>query len=258
MVNLSPRVMSNNLLCVESLNKYFPGLNEPKRVLEDINFTLSSWDSLAIMGPSGCGKTTLLLIIAGLLPSSGGLVKIDGEPIDGPTRKIGLVLQEYGFFPWKTVGANILLGANIQKLKIPEKRLSEFKSVLGIEGLDHLYPHQLSGGQRQRVALARALILRPALLLLDEPFAAIDAITRERLQDRLLAVFGQRQFSFIIVTHNIEEAIFLGKRILVLDNRTPGIKTVLENPGVGDLHYRTKPSFFELSTKLRNILEELD
>ena len=258
MGNLSPRVMSNNLLCVESLSKYFSGLNEPKKVLEDVNFTISSWDSLAIMGPSGCGKTTLLLIIAGLLPSSGGLIKIYGEPINGPTRKIGLVLQEYGLFPWKTVGANILLGANLQKLKIPEKRLSEFKSVLGIEGLDHLCPQQLSGGQRQRVALARALILRPALLLLDEPFAAIDAITRERLQDRLLAVFGQRQFSFIIVTHNIEEAIFLGKRILVLDNRASGVKTVLENPGVGDSQYRTKPSFFELSTRLRGILEELD
>jgi NitT/TauT family transport system ATP-binding protein len=250
--------MSNNLLCVESLSKSFPDLNEPKMVLDDVSFTLSSWDSLAIMGPSGCGKTTLLLMIAGLLPSSGGFIKIDGEPINGPTRKIGLVLQEYGLFPWKTVGANILLGANLQKLKIPEKRLSEFKSVLGIEGLDHLYPHQLSGGQRQRVALARALILRPALLLLDEPFAAIDAITRERLQDRLLAVFGQRQFSFIIVTHNIEEAIFLGKRILILDNSASGVSTIMENSGVGDPHYRTKSAFFELSTKLRNILEELD
>jgi len=250
--------MSNNLLCVESLSKSFPDLNEPKMVLDDVSFTLSSWDSLAIMGPSGCGKTTLLLMIAGLLPSSGGFIKIDGEPINGPTRKIGLVLQEYGLFPWKTVGANILLGANLQKLKIPEKRLAEFKSVLGIEGLDHLYPHQLSGGQRQRVALARALILRPALLLLDEPFAAIDAITRERLQDRLLAVFGQRQFSFIIVTHNIEEAIFLGKRILILDNSASGVSTIMENPGVGDPHYRTKSAFFELSTKLRNILEELD
>lgn len=250
--------MSNNLLCVESLSKSFPNLNEPKKVLENVSFTLSSWDSLAIMGPSGCGKTTLLLMIAGLLPSSGGFIKIDGEPINGPTRKTGLVLQEYGLFPWKTVGANILLGANLQRLKIPEKRLSEFKNVLGIEGLDHLYPHQLSGGQRQRVALARALILRPALLLLDEPFAAIDAITRERLQDRLLTVFGQRQFSFIIVTHNIEEAIFLGKRILILDNSASGVSTIIENPGVGDPHYRTKSAFFELSTKLRNILEELD
>ena len=250
--------MSSNLLSVESLSKSFPGLNGPKRVLEDVSFTLSSWDSLAIMGPSGCGKTTLLLIIAGLLPSSGGFIKIDGESINGPTRKIGLVLQEYGLFPWKTVGANILLGARLQKMVIPDKKIGELKNVLGIEGLDHFYPHQLSGGQRQRVALARALILRPSLLLLDEPFAAIDAITRERLQDRLLTVFGQRQFSFIIVTHNIEEAIFLGKRILILDNRASGISTIVDNPGVGDPHYRTKPAFFALSTKLRDILEELE
>jgi NitT/TauT family transport system ATP-binding protein len=250
--------MSSNLLSVESLSKSFPGLDGPKRVLQDVSFALSSWDSLAIMGPSGCGKTTLLLIIAGLLPSSGGFIKIDGESINGPTRKIGLVLQEYGLFPWKTVGANILLGARLQKMVIPDKKIGELKNVLGIEGLDHLYPHQLSGGQRQRVALARALILRPSLLLLDEPFAAIDAITRERLQDRLLTVFGQRQFSFIIVTHNIEEAIFLGKRILILDNRASGISTIVDNPGVGDPHYRTKPAFFALSTKLRNILEELE
>jgi NitT/TauT family transport system ATP-binding protein len=250
--------MSNNLLSVESLNKSFPGPNEPKKVLEDISFTLSPWDSLAIMGPSGCGKTTLLLIIAGLLPSSGGSVKIEGESINGPTRKIGLVLQEYGLFPWKTVGANILLGAHLQKMEITAKKLSELKSVLGIEDLDHLYPHQLSGGQRQRVALARALILRPSLLLLDEPFAAIDAITRERLQDRLLTVFGQRQFSFIIVTHNIEEAIFLGRRILILDNHASDINTIVDNPEVGDPNYRTKPAFFSLSTKLRGILEKLD
>lgn len=250
--------MSNNLLSVESLGKSFSGPGESKKVLENVSFTLSSWDSLAVMGPSGCGKTTLLLIIAGLLPSSVGFVKIDGEPINGPARKIGLVLQEYGLFPWKTVGANILLGAHLRKIKVPEKIVMELKSVLGIEGLDQLYPHQLSGGQRQRVALARALILRPSLLLLDEPFAAIDAITRERLQDRLLTVFRQRAFSFIIVTHNIEEAIFLGKRILVLDKCGSGVSTIVDNPEVGDLHYRTKPSFFSLSTKLRAILEGVD
>ena len=250
--------MSNNLLSVESLYKSFPGLLEPKKVLGDVSFQISSWDSLAIMGPSGCGKTTLLLIIAGLLSSSGGSVRIDGEFIDGPTRKIGLVLQEYGLFPWKTVGANILLGAHLRKMDVPVKRVMELKSALGIEGLDHLYPHQLSGGQRQRVALARALILRPSLLLLDEPFAAIDAITRDRLQDKLMTVFGQRQFSFIIVTHNIEEAIFLGRRILVLDNRASGINTIVDNPDAGDPHYRTKPTFFEVSTKLRKILEALE
>jgi NitT/TauT family transport system ATP-binding protein len=250
--------MSDNFFTVQGLSKSFPGIVEPKIVLRNISFDLSPWDSLAIMGPSGCGKTTLLLVMAGLLSANGGSVRIEGEPVNRPTTKIGLVLQEYGLFPWKTAGANIVLGARLQRIGVPEQRLADLKSVLGIEGLEHLYPHQLSGGQRQRVALARALLLRPSLLLLDEPFAAIDAITRERLQNRLLALFGQRQFSFIIVTHNIEEAIFLGRKILVLDSRTAGVKTIIDNPEVGDPQYRTKPGFFERSTSLRTVLEDME
>jgi NitT/TauT family transport system ATP-binding protein len=128
------------------------------------------------------------------------------------------------------------------------------KRDLGIEDLDHLYPAQLSGGQRQRVALARAILLRPSLLLLDEPFAAIDTLTRERLQNGLLAVFNERRFSFIVVTHSFDEAIFMGKRIMVLDNRA-GITSILENPAAGDPDYRSKPEFFERSLELRRILE---
>ncbi|HBA53829.1 ABC transporter ATP-binding protein [Syntrophorhabdus aromaticivorans] len=250
--------MSSSFFAVDRLGKVFAGPKGPKTVLRNISFSLSDWDSLAIMGPSGCGKTTLLLIVAGLLPPTEGTARLEGEAIDRPSRKVGLVLQEYGLFPWKTAGANILLGARLQRMKIPEKKVAELKSTLGIEGLDHLYPHQLSGGQRQRVALARALLLRPSLLLLDEPFAAIDAITRERLQNRLLTVFGQRRFSFIIVTHSIEEAVFLGRTILVLDNGTAGIKTMIDNPLVGDLHYRSKPEFFEYGNKLRAILEDME
>jgi NitT/TauT family transport system ATP-binding protein len=130
------------------------------------------------------------------------------------------------------------------------------KKKLDIEGLDHLYPAQLSGGQRQRVALARALLLNPMPLLLDEPFAAIDTVTRERLQNQLLDAFQQRHFSYIIVTHNIEEAVFLGRRIIVLDNGIPSIKTIIENPGMGDSDYRNQPAFFNLTKELRKILEE--
>jgi NitT/TauT family transport system ATP-binding protein len=215
---------------------------------------LSSHDSLAVVGPSGCGKTTLLLMIAGLLTPSEGSILLEGEEVKGATTKAGVVLQHYGLFPWKTVASNITLGARLQKRKVSNEELQGVKKELGIEGLDHLYPAQLSGGQRQRVALARAILLRPSLLLLDEPFAAIDTITRERLQMGLLDVFGRRVFSFIIVTHNFEEAVFLGRKILVLDSGR-GIRALIDNEAAGDPAYRSTPRFFERAVELRRILE---
>lgn len=247
-------VTSLDLLRVRGLGKTFSSGSDSKTVLKEVSFDLSRNDSLAIVGPSGCGKTTLLLMIAGLLPASEGSVWLEGDTITGPTKKIALVLQHYGLFPWKTVGANISLGARLQKIKPAERELQETKNVLGIGDLDHLYPAQLSGGQRQRVALARAILLRPSLLLLDEPFAAIDTITRERLQNGLLTVFNQRKFSFIIVTHSFEEAIFMGKRVLVLHNE-PDMSTLLDNPDAGDPDYRSRPEFFERTLELRRVLE---
>ncbi len=245
------------LLRVAEVQKTFFDANESKTVLNRVNFTLSMSDSLAVVGPSGCGKTTLLLMIAGLLPATRGAILFGCEVVEGPNRKIALVLQHYGLFPWKTVAANIMLGAKLQKIRVSDAELMDVKKALNIEDIDHLYPDQLSGGQRQRVALARAILLRPSLLLLDEPFAAIDTITRERLQNGLVTVFNERRFSFIIVTHNIEEAVFLGRRIIVLENGAEGIRTVLNNPGAGDLGYRNSPEFFKLTLALRNILENL-
>jgi NitT/TauT family transport system ATP-binding protein len=245
---------SPELLTVTGLGKTFFGGAEPKTVLKEISFGLSHKDSLAIVGPSGCGKTTLLLMIAGLLPATAGSVRLEGNEITGPTKRIALVLQHYGLLPWKTVGANITLGAKLQKIDVADNELEGVKRELGIDDLDHLYPAQLSGGQRQRVALARAILLRPSLLLLDEPFAAIDTLTRERLQNGLLAVFDERRFSFIIVTHSFDEAIFMGRRILVLDNKA-AISAVIDNPGAGDPGYRSRPEFFERSLWLRNVLE---
>lgn len=245
------------LLRVAEVQKTFFDANESKAVLSRISFSLSMSDSLAVVGPSGCGKTTLILMIAGLLPATGGAILFGGEAVEGPNRKIALVLQHYGLFPWKTVAANIMLGARLQKIRVSDEELMDVKRALSIEDIDHLYPDQLSGGQRQRVALARAVLLRPSLLLLDEPFAAIDTITRERLQGGLVTVFNERRFSFIIVTHNIEEAVFLGRRIIVLENGAAGIKTMLDNPGAGDPGYRNSPEFFKLTLALRNILEEL-
>jgi NitT/TauT family transport system ATP-binding protein len=195
-------------------------------------------------------------MLGGLLPPTEGEIRLDGESVLCPSRKMALVLQEYGLFPWKTAGANITLGARVQKIRVPREQLDALKKELGIEALDHLYPHQLSGGQRQRVALARALLLRPRLLLLDEPFAALDTITRERLQGHLLTLFHHRRFSFIIVTHNIEEGVFLGRRILMLDGQGGRIKTIVDNPGVGELDHRNSPQFFQRVKELREILED--
>lgn len=249
---------SGKFLAVEGLGKTFQNENESKAVLEGVDLELAFRDCLAIVGPSGCGKTTLLLAIAGLIPPTAGAITFRDGPLAAPERRIALVLQHYGLFPWKTVGANITLGARLQRIEVPDKRLCSVKKELDIEGLDHLYPAQLSGGQRQRVALARALLLNPLLLLLDEPFAAIDTVTRERLQNNLLDVFAQRRFSFIIVTHNIEEAVFLGRRIVVLDGNARGIKTIMDNPGMGAAQYRNDPVFFERTTELRGILEGLE
>lgn len=249
---------SPELLEIEGLQKVFQAGNTTKTVLHNINVNLAYQDSLAIVGPSGCGKTTLLLLVAGLVPSTAGAIRLNGETIAGPSRKIALVLQHYGLFPWKTVAANILLGSQLQKIAVSEEEFAEVKRGLRIEDLDHLYPQQLSGGQRQRVALARAILLKPSLLLLDEPFAAIDTITRERLQNGLISVFNERRFSFVIVTHSIEEALVLGRRIIVLGNGTEGIRMVLPNPGAASLEYRSTPEYFAQTLKLRQILEDME
>ncbi|MCX8021192.1 MAG: ATP-binding cassette domain-containing protein [Syntrophorhabdaceae bacterium] len=228
---------------------------QEKIVLEGINLQVGIGDSLAIVGPSGCGKTTLLLMIAGLIKPTKGLIELEGAPLNGPDRRIALVLQHYGLFPWKTVGQNMMLGVKLQNIQVTEDEIEEMKKDLGIEGLDHFYPGQLSGGQRQRVAIARAILLKPLLLLLDEPFAAIDTITRERLQNGLLRVFNQRRFGFIIVTHNIEEAVFLGKKIMVLNHYGTGEILMMDNPEMGSLDYRNTSIFFERCLELRRVLE---
>jgi NitT/TauT family transport system ATP-binding protein len=245
----------SELLELRNVGKVFQNGGLTRTVLQGVEFNLHAHDAVAVVGPSGCGKTTLLLLIAGLLPLSQGCIRLEKDIILRPTRKIALVLQHYGLFPWMTVAENVTLGARLQKLEIPEKALEALKGQLGIEGLDDRYPCQLSGGERQRVALSRALLMQPRLLLLDEPFAALDTTTRERLQDHLVELFTRSDFSLIIVTHNLEEAVFLGRRIVVLDERLSGIRCVIDNPeAIRRPDYRNDPRFFTKLLELRTLL----
>lgn len=227
------------------------------KVYEDFNLEVSKGESLVLIGPSGCGKTTLLYLIAGLMRPSGGELRIDGKPVLGPRKDTGFILQEYGLFPWLTVAENVSLGLRVRHLPRPANNL-KVEAVLqdmGLWAVRKHYPSQLSGGQRQRVALARALTLDPDLLLMDEPLSALDALTRERLQLLLLDIWQRGELTSVLVTHSIEEAVFLGQRILVLGANPARVLGEVKNPEAGTEGYRQKPLFFQRCTLLRSLLE---
>lgn len=224
------------------------------QVLQDVSLSLESGGSLALLGPSGCGKSTLLMIAAGLLRPSEGKARFDGKPHHAPDPQIALMQQQYGLFPWKSVGANIELGLQLRGLQADSARLSALLGELGIADKLNDYPGQLSGGQQQRVALARSLLLNPSLLLLDEPFGALDSITRERLQDLLLRLWRREGFAMLTVTHSIQEAVMLGRRILVMSDRPGRITEVIDNPGMEAEGYRGSPAYSEVLDELRAAL----
>ncbi len=189
-------------------------------VVKDISFRLKEHELLCIVGPSGCGKTTLLRAVAGLTSVRRGRILLDGIAITRPTPQIAMVFQHFGLFPWKTVRANIEYGLSVQGRRFGnEEIVTHLLEVMGLEDYGHCYPYELSGGMQQRVGIARALAIQPEVILLDEPFSAVDAITREMLQGELISLWEnqqRRKTTAILVTHDIDEAILLGDRILVL------------------------------------------
>ncbi len=254
--NLQSKVVFTNqkLVDVIHVTKRFHSETGIIPVLEDVSFHLNLGDTISIVGPSGCGKSTLLLIIAGLEAASSGHITFQGSISEKPHREIALVLQDYGLFPWKTVKRNIHLGLKIRKEPINDHEVLALLTELGIQEKINSYPQQLSGGQKQRVALARALILNPRLLLLDEPFAALDTITREKLQDLVITEWCKRKFAMIIVTHNIEEAVRLGRHILIL-GKAPG-KTIalFKNPLALSRDANAPELFYQTCDQVRSFL----
>ena len=200
--------------------------------LKDFDLDVRPGEFFTILGPSGCGKSTFLSMLAGLSRKTGGSITIDGRPADGINLHQGVVFQGYALFPWRTVLRNIEVGLEIRKLPKAERRRTAqaFLELVGLEGFGHRYPHELSGGMRQRVAIARSLAYNPDLLLMDEPFAALDAQTREILQSELLRIWELHQKTIVFITHSLDEAIYLSDRIAVMTHRPGRIKAILDVP----------------------------
>lgn len=236
-------------------------------IFEDYTWQVERGDAWAVLGPSGCGKTTLLYLLAGLrFPNSGRLL-VDGQPLTRPRPHTGLILQDYGLLPWATVRQNAELGLRIRNFYGPDGKHSpqDFQPDLQVEPwLDRLgllpvaenYPGQISGGQRQRTAIARTLGLQPDLLLMDEPFSSLDAPTRENLQNLTLELKAEQNLTLIIVTHAIEEAAVLGRKILLLQQPPNRRAIIVDNPDVIQPDYRHSAKYLALCRELRTMLEQ--
>ena len=210
-------------ITVRDLSKRYTTRDGSVTALEGITFGIAEGDFVAVVGPSGCGKTTLLKILAGLMSPSRGDARLRGAPISGPRRDIGVVFQAPVLFPWRTVLDNVLLPVDVQGLPREQHRAAalDLLTLVGLEGFERRYPWELSGGMQQRVALTRALVHDPAMLLMDEPFGALDAMTREHMNVELQRIWLERRKTVVFITHSIPEAVFLGDRVLVMSSR-PG------------------------------------
>lgn len=217
-------------LSVQQITKSFGNGSTSAPALVDISLDVGEGEFVVVLGPSGCGKTTLLQIVAGLEQPTHGSVQLRGQPIRGWGRERTLVFQEGNLFPWLTAGENVAFGLRVQGIG-PEERRATARQLLrhlGLEGCEQLYPHQLSGGMRQRVAIARALAVDPEVLLLDEPFASVDALTRTRLQEELLRIWQEYRKTVLFVTHNIHEALLLADRLVLLTPRPGRVQAYFE------------------------------
>jgi NitT/TauT family transport system ATP-binding protein len=200
--------------------------------VEDITLDVLPGEFLALVGPSGCGKSTLLDLLGGLTAPTSGRILLDGRPIEGPARDRGIVFQQYALFPWRTAVQNVEFGLDIAGLKAKQRReiARHYLDLVGLTAFAERYPHELSGGMKQRVAIARSLAYDPEVLLMDEPFAALDAQTRETLQGELLRIWRATGKTIIFITHGIDEAVVLGQRVAVMTSRPGRIKHVVEIP----------------------------
>jgi NitT/TauT family transport system ATP-binding protein len=244
-------------ILLESVSKKYDVGSSSLKVIEDLTFDVNKNEFVCVVGPSGCGKTTLLRIVAGLEPPSSGRVLVFGRPPDPKIQRFGVIFQEDSLLPWRTVLGNVEFGLEIQNYQEAERErvAKTFLELVGLQGFENYYPHQISGGMKKRVAIARALAIDPDLILMDEPFADLDAQTRSLMQRELLKIWSKLNKTVLFITHNVEEAVFLAQRVVVLTKRPSRVKQIIDI----DLPYpraRLSPPFISYRERILTAFHE--
>lgn len=235
--------------------KYSNAQGEETTALEDISLTIKDGEFICVLGPSGCGKSTLLEITAGLLPRSGGELLLDGKPQSGTSRDIGVVFQDSSLFPWRSIRKNVEFGLEVAGISRSEREQKVQRAIetVGLGGFENKYPHQLSGGMRQRAGLARTLVNDPRFILMDEPFSAVDHLTRLALQEEIVRIWLQEKKTILFITHDVAEAVYLADRVVVLSPRPGRIRRIFDVPAGRPRDHRD-PGLLEVVEKIYIVL----
>lgn len=247
------------MLNIDGLSVNYKSNKAIINALGPIDMKISTGDIYAVIGPSGCGKSTLLNVLSGIIKNHTGNVLLNNEPLNPKIHNIGFIPQNFGLLPWKNVQKNCLLSLKIKGKTIDtstNERIEHIQSKLNITSLKDRYPNELSGGQKQRVSIARAFIMNPDILLMDEPFSALDALTREEAQELFIDVWNQYNTTTIFVTHNIEEAIYMGKKIVIMSHCPGTIVEIIDNPLFNTENLRENEEYIKLSAYIRGIIKK--
>lgn len=245
------------MLKIKNLKVSYKSKSGLVEALGPLNMEMAQGDICAIIGPSGCGKSTLLKVLGGVLSNFAGEVTIEGEPLNAKVHSLGLIPQGFGLLPWKTIEENCTLGLKIKDTLNKESlsRLDSMMKLLNIDALRNRYPSEISGGQKQRAAIARAFIMNPQVLLMDEAFSALDAITREEAQELFLNIWSKYKTTTVVVTHSIDEAIYMGKKIVIMGSCPGNIIKIIENPLFNMSNMRERKEYGELFSEIKEIIK---
>ena len=250
-----------SLLSIENVNQTYVDsyTNDTTVAVGDVSFEVPDGQFVSLLGQSGCGKTTVLNIVAGFVKATGGEVRVAGQPIAGPGPDRGVVFQDFALFPWMSVESNIAFGLKMQGIPKEERRrrAREMTALVGLSGFEKKFPHELSGGMRQRAGVARVLVTEPSIMLMDEPFASIDAQTRRVLQQEVLRIWEHQRPTVLFVTHDVDEAIFMSDRVIVLGNRPSTVQADVEIPIPRPRTWRqiqSNPEFLRIRNELMTML----